>query len=154
MWCGSIQKQFKQRQRTASPFTTNGGTWFGGRTASIFRELPREEARELFLNLDARAQARLLLSLSPRAHTLWLRSLAPDDAADLIQQVAESERAGLMAQLDDTTRKEVQALLAYQEDDAGGGRMSLRFARVRPEMNVDDAIAYLCLQATHIETIY
>jgi magnesium transporter len=79
--------------------------------------------------------------------------LAPDDAADLIQQVPESERADLMAQLDHTTRQEVQALLAYQEDDAGG-RMSPRFARVRPEMNVDEAIAYLRLQAAHVETIY
>ena len=106
----------------------------------FFRDLPREEAGELFLNLDARAQARLLLSLPHREHRLWLRSLAPDDAADLIQQVPESERAGLMTHLDDTTRKEVQALLAYQEDNAGG-RMSPRFARVRPDMNVDEAIA-------------
>ncbi len=119
----------------------------------FFRQLPREEATELFLNLDSRAQARLLLSLPAGEHRLWLRSLAPDDAADLIQQVPDSEHAELMAQLDDSTRKEVQALLAYQEDDAGG-LMSPRFARARPDMTADEAITYLRLQAPRLETIY
>ena len=46
------------------------------------------------------------------------------------------------------------ALLAYAEDDAGG-LMSTRFARVRPDMNVDEAITYLRKQARErLETIY
>jgi magnesium transporter len=52
------------------------------------------------------------------------------------------------------TRREVSALLAYEEDEAGG-LMSPRFARVRPEMTVDEAIAYLRRQARRrLETIY
>src|SRR5262249_32981203 len=50
-------------------------------------------------------------------------------------------------------RAEVSALLAYQEDEAGG-LMSPRFARLRPEMSVDEAIAYLRRQAGQVETIY
>ncbi len=46
------------------------------------------------------------------------------------------------------------ALLAYAEDDAGG-LMSPRFARVRPDMTVDEAISYLRRQARErVETIY
>src|SRR5204862_3399399 len=70
-----------------------------------------------------------------------------------IQEAAEEERAGLLALLDDYTRREVVALLAYAEDDAGG-LMSPRFARLRPEMTVDEAIAYLRRQAEQVETIH
>ena len=60
-----------------------------------------------------------------------MRLLPPDDAADLIQEAPEDERGGLLALLDEPTRKEVTALLAYAEDDAGG-LMNPRYARVRP----------------------
>ncbi|HMI31329.1 MAG TPA: magnesium transporter, partial [Candidatus Limnocylindrales bacterium] len=49
--------------------------------------------------------------------------------------------------LDDATRKEVNGLLAYAEDDAGG-LMNPRYIRVRPDMSVDEAITYLRRQAT------
>ena len=68
--------------------------------------------------------------------------LPPDDAADLLQLAPEEDRASLAAQLDDVTRREVNALLAYKED-AAGGLMNPRFARVRPDMTIDEAISYL-----------
>ena len=37
----------------------------------------------------------------------------------MIQEAPEDERQALMALLDEQTRKEVTALLAYAEDDAG-----------------------------------
>jgi magnesium transporter len=83
-----------------------------------------------------------------------MRLLAPDDAADAVQAAPEEERDGLLALLDDSARKEVTALLAYAEDQAGG-LMSPRFARVRPDMTADEAISYLHKQARErVETIY
>ena len=59
-----------------------------------------------------------------------------------------------MRLLDEPSRREVTTLLAYEEDDAGG-LMSPRFARIRPEMTVDEAIIYLRRQANqNLETIY
>ena len=81
------------------------------------------------------------------------RVLAPDDAADLIQLAPEAQRAQLLDMLDTATRQEVTALLAYKEDQAGG-LMSPRFARLRPEMTVDEAIGYLRRQAAKLETMY
>lgn len=104
--------------------------------------LPRSEAEEFFLDLSAHDQAELVLQLPAAQRRSWIRQLPPDDAADLLQEAAPEERAGLLAQLDDAARAEVNALLAYAEDDAGG-LMNPRFARVRPEMTVDEAIAYL-----------
>lgn len=119
-----------------------------------FIRLSRREAEECFRSLSALDQAELLLALPEGERRLWMRSLAPDDAADVIQAVPHDERAGLLILLDDTARTEVTALLAYAEDDAGG-LMNPRYARVRPDMSVDEAISYLRRQAQEqLATIY
>jgi magnesium transporter len=125
----------------------------GPEQVAAFAALPRGEADDFFLALDARHQLELLRELPPSECRIWLRLLAPDDAADVIQAAREDERARLLGELDETTRREVRALLAFKED-AAGGLMSPRFARVRPEMTVDEAISYLRRQAAHVETIY
>jgi magnesium transporter len=118
-----------------------------------FKALPHDEADDFFLSLDPAEQGNLLLALPPGERRLWLRLLAPDDAADMIQAIPHHERPSLLELLDDVTRREVRALLAYEED-AAGGLMSPRFARIRPDMTVDEAISYLRKQAAQVETIY
>jgi magnesium transporter len=119
-----------------------------------FRTLRRPEREDFFLELASRDQATLVEHLPPEQRRSWLRLLAPDDAADVIQHVAPEERESWLAFLDPVTRRDVSALLAYAEDDAGG-LMSPRFARVRPDMSVDEAITYLRKQARQsVETIY
>lgn len=121
-----------------------------------FRLLETEEAEEFFADLPPRDQAELLSYLLPAERRLLLRSLAPDDAVDLIQEVEESDRPVLIRLLDERTQREVSVLMAYEEDEAGG-LMSSRFARVRPDMTVDQAISYLRKQAVagvELETIY
>ncbi len=51
------------------------------------------------------------------------------------------------------TRQDARALLAYRTD-AAGGLMSPRFARLRPEASIDEAITYLRQQVGQVETIY
>ncbi len=119
-----------------------------------FLLLPRDESGEFFLSLGAHEQARILALMPSGQRRIWMRLLAPDDAADVLQETEPELRAELLALLDDATRREVNALMAYAEDDAGG-LMSPRFARVRPDMQVDEAVRYLQKQAReHLETIY
>jgi magnesium transporter len=119
-----------------------------------FTRVPREEAYDFFLSLTPLEQSQILRSLPRGEQAVWMRSLAPDDAADVLQEVPEDERADLLALLDEPTRREVSALLAYAEDDAGG-LMNPRFARVRPDMTVDEAIRYLRRQTrAQVETLY
>jgi len=116
--------------------------------------LDRGEAHSFFLGLSEQEQAAVLLAMKAGERRLWMRLLAPDDAADVIQLVPQEVRASLLETLDEPTRREVIALLAYAEDEAGG-LMSPWFARVRPEATVDQAISYLKRQARdHLETIY
>src|SRR6184192_2066284 len=117
------------------------------------RVLPHAEAEDFLLALPARDQAEIILQMSPGDRRSWMRLLPPDDAADVIQESPEEEREGLLAVLDEPTRKEVAALLAYKEDEAGG-LMNPRYARLRPDMSVDEAITYLRRQARErLETI-
>src|SRR6185295_16532359 len=120
-----------------------------------FERIPRAEADDFFLELQPRDQAALILALQVGERRIWMRLLAPDDATDVIQEAPEEDRASLIAMLDESARREVAALMAYQEDDAGG-LMSPRFARLRPEMTIDEAIAYLRRQAQSglVETVH
>jgi magnesium transporter len=118
-----------------------------------FGFLSPEEAQDFFLDMRAADQLMIVRQSPPAIRRSWLRLLAPDDAADLLQEARPEERAELMALLDPTTRREVSTLLAYEEDDAGG-LMSPRYARLRPDMTVDEAIGYLRMQARQsVETI-
>jgi magnesium transporter len=122
--------------------------------AEGFAILPRPEAEEVFLGLGAPDQLLLIDSLAQGERRSWVRLLPPDDAADLMQVASTPQREALLELLDDPTRKEVKGLLAYKEDEAGG-LMNPRYARVRPDMTVDEAISYLRKQArAKVETIY
>lgn len=110
------------------------------------RLLPEDEAEEFFLGLSTREQAQILQALPQLTRRTWLRMLPLDDAADVIQQIPIEARDELMKQLDDVSLKEVRALLAYAEDEAGG-LMNPRFARLRPDVTVDEAILYMRKQA-------
>lgn len=119
-----------------------------------FKLVPHSTADDFFLSLSAQEQAELILSLAPGERRTWMRLLAPDDAVDVIQSARADARDTLLRELDETTRREVLALLAYEEDDAGG-LMNPRFARVRPEMTIDEAISYLRKQTREkVETVY
>ena len=117
--------------------------------------LPRDQAEDLFFEQTAADQAEVVLALPEAERRSWMRVLAPDDAADLIQAVHdETARRRLLALLDGPTRSEVTALLVYAEDHAGG-LMNTRYAHVRPDMSVDEAIAYVRKQGREkAETIY
>jgi magnesium transporter len=120
---------------------------------AAFRAIPPGDDDDFLLTLDAGEQAELIMALPEPERRLWIRLLAPDDAADLVQAAAEEHREYILTQLDPMTRREVSALLAYAEDDAGG-LMNPRFARLRPEITVDEAVTYLRRQADSVETIY
>jgi magnesium transporter len=118
-----------------------------------FRELHTGEKADFFLSLSAHDQTDLLVDLPQDQRHVWIRLLAPDDAADVIQEVGPERRDEALSLLDEPTRREVIALLAYKEDEAGG-LMNPRFARLRPESTVDEAISYLRKEAPTVDQMY
>ena len=97
-----------------------------------FLLLPRDEAEDFFFALPARDQAEVVLGMPAREQRSWVRSLPPDDAADLIQAgppTRSARRCSCCSTM--PTRREVTALLAYSEDNAGG-LMNPRYIRAAP----------------------
>ena len=119
-----------------------------------FKLVPHTTADDFFMSLSSAEQLELVLAMAPSDRRTWMKLLAPDDAVDLIQEAPVEERQGLLQLLDDPSRREILALMAYEEDDAGG-LMNPRFARARPDMTTDEALAYLRKQTREkVETVY
>jgi magnesium transporter len=104
--------------------------------------LPRPAAEDVYLELSAADQCAVVRTLPPAERRMWLRLLAPDDVVDLIQNAPPEERPGMVALLDEVTQHDAAALMAFAEDQAGG-LMNPRYARLRPEITVFEAIGYL-----------
>jgi len=122
--------------------------------AEAFSLIGRDEAQDFFLKISVDDRAQIIQRLPEGEKRLWLRLLAPDDAADLIQHSSDEERSALLNLLDDQNRREVNVLLTYKQDVAGG-LMNPHFARVPPDLTADEAIRYLRLQVQkHLENIY
>lgn len=130
-------------------------TIHGEERAEWFGQLERGDAEDFFNSLSSVDQAELLELLPERERKLWVRTLPPDDIADILQNTdAQSLKDNILSALPEKARREVMALLAYAED-AAGGLMSPRFARIRFDMTVDEAIAYLRKQMLdELETMY
>ncbi len=119
-----------------------------------FELLQRDDAEEFFLQLSPPDQAQMILALPPGERRLWMRLLAPDEAVDVIQEAPAEEREALLLLLDEPTRREIKGLLDYAEDQAGG-LMNPHYARLRPDMTVDEGISYLRKDARNrTETVY
>lgn len=85
-----------------------------------FLSLPPEEQEPFFLERQPLGHAHLLLGMPAHLRRMWMRLLAPDDAADAIRQMPEERRQDYLELLDEPTRREVLALLAFSEAEAGG----------------------------------
>ena len=120
-----------------------------------FNQLDHEDAEDFFSSIPCEDQVDMLCAMPSRDQRVWMRTLAPDDAADVLQLVDDEEKRGVLRTcLQERVRKEVDALMAYEEDEAGG-LMSPRFARIRPEMSIDEAILYVRRQVREeLETMY
>ena len=111
-----------------------------------FHGLDSVRAGDFFLGLETSERAALIEGLTSQEQRVWLRLLPGDEAADLLQSVDEELRPALLGLLDYSMRAEVEALMIYREDVAGG-KMNPRYARVSPEMTAQQALAYLRFQA-------
>ena len=120
-----------------------------------FDQLSHDDAEDFFSSITCEDQSALIAAMTPHQQRQWMRILAPDDAADVLQLIDDEEmQRRLKTYLQDRVRNEVDALMAYKEDEAGG-LMSPRFARIRPDMSINKTILYIRRQIRdELETIY
>ena len=114
--------------------------------------LPPAKAALVLSQLELAEQLELLEALPRFTVRGILAELDPDDLADLLQRARE-ENPELFSLLEPEAREQVERLLAYEEDEAGG-LMTPEYVAVRSGMTVEEVLEFLRRAAPDAETIY
>lgn len=114
----------------------------------------RSEKMALVLNELDPEEISELLSLFPDLKiSEILEHMSYDDAADFIGDLSESDQEKYLELLDTSSAEDVQELLSYKEDTAGG-IMTTEFVAIPYNITVDRAIKVLRETACDAETVY
>lgn len=98
-------------------------------------------------------RAALLEQLEPGRAAQILDGLAADQRTEVVRQMGERERRKLLPALTPETRSEVERLLQYPAQSAGG-IMTTEFVRLDPSMTVGAALKHVRSVAREKESIY
>jgi len=87
----------------------------------VIKLLDSETTSEILMELDEDIREKVLRNLSTKEIAEEVEELDTDDAADMIAELPEERQAEVIAYIEDHEhRDEIQELLAYDEDTAGG----------------------------------
>ncbi len=119
----------------------------------LFTLLTREQAAAVFSEIDVESFEVLFELLKKEQKIAILDLMAQDDIVDILGEVAEVLKQRILALMDPELRSEVQELLVYDEDSAGG-IMTKDYIDIKRDMTVVQATDYLRENAPDAETIY
>lgn len=89
-------------------------------TRFVMETVPIEDSGEILLSIDEERFQYLLKTLPQEQLLASVEELEPDDAADLIGRFPEGLQAQVLQGMEKSDREDVEELLAYPEDTAGG----------------------------------
>ncbi|MGI8848184.1 MAG: magnesium transporter [Candidatus Dormibacteria bacterium] len=87
---------------------------------AIFASLDDEVAADVVEESSDEVQAQILARLDDERAADILEAMAPDEAADLLADLPEERRLRLIAKMESDEAEDVEELLHYQDDTAGG----------------------------------
>jgi magnesium transporter len=110
--------------------------------AELLQEVDDERAADTLEELEDERQAQILRAMDPERAADVLEEMEPDEATDALQGVSEEEAADLLRRMEREDAAEVQELLGYPEDSAGG-IMTTEYVSVPDWAMVGEVIAAL-----------
>ncbi|MBW1730394.1 MAG: magnesium transporter [Deltaproteobacteria bacterium] len=119
----------------------------------IFQVLEPEGAGEVLVEIEPPVQGRLLEDLDDEALSEIVQELESDDAADVIGDLPAERARAIIQTLRGDVSEEIEKLLPYPEDTAGG-IMGLEFVAVRADATVKEAIDVIRQKADEVENLY
>jgi len=87
---------------------------------AVFEQLDAETAAEALAEVEPEMQVSIVGDLDEERAADILEEMDPDEAADLLQDLPEERREELVELMEKEEAKEVEELLTYPEDSAGG----------------------------------
>ena len=121
--------------------------------AVTFRLLPRDEAGDVFAELDADLQTDLIDQLGDIRSRQAIEALEPDDRARVLDELPTEVATRLIASLSPATRRETQAILGYDYEMVGR-LMTPDYVRVRPDWTVGRALEHIRKFGRDAETVH
>lgn len=118
-----------------------------------FRILPKDQAADVFVEMDPEAQETLIRSFSDNELKAVVDDLFVDDAVDILEEMPANVVKRILRFTDPQTRIWINEILKYPEDSAGS-IMTVEYVRLKKNMTVDDAIYHIRSTGLDKETIY
>ena len=119
----------------------------------LFRLLSKEQAAEVFVEMDAENQEALIGRFSDRELAEMLDELYIDDTVDIIEEMPASVVKRILKNSSGEDRKIINTILRYPKDSAGTV-MTTEYVRFTGDMTVADALLHIRRVAIDKETIY
>jgi magnesium transporter len=119
----------------------------------IFRLLEPEGAGDVLVEIEPPVQERILKDLDNKAISDIVAELDSDDAADLVGDLPADRAKEVIDAVDDNVSDELEKLLPFP-DDTAGGLMALEFVAVKADVTVGDAVKTIREEGREVENLY
>jgi len=119
----------------------------------LLAQLGSEQAALVLNELDAEVVADLLQDISPTRISEILDEMSFDDAADFLGELSENDKEKFLDLFEDQDAEDVQELMDYREDTAGG-IMTTEYVAIPDNISAGKAIEVLREIAPDAETVY
>ena len=119
----------------------------------VLDSLDPETASEVYFELDVDQREEIITDLDEEKIADIADEMASDDAADLIGELPEDTAETVLSKMDPEEAKDVEPLLVYPEDTAGG-IMQSELVKVESDTTVREAINWIRLIADDVEEFH
>ena len=109
---------------------------------SIFENIDSEVAADALTEVDPDIQASILESLETETAADIVEEMSPDHAADALSELGAETSEEILEEMETAEKTEVQELLEFEEDTAGG-MMNTEFVSLHEHATVADALQAL-----------
>ncbi len=120
----------------------------------IIKLLDSDKTSDILMELDEDVREKVLENLSAKEIAEELEELDTDDAADMIAELPEARQANVISAIEDEEHKaEIEELLAY-DDDTAGGLMAKELVKVYETWTVAGCIRRIRGQAKDVRRVH
>ena len=118
----------------------------------LFRLLPKEQAAEVFVELESDQQELLIRGFSNTELKEVLDELYLDDTVDIVEEMPANVVKRILKHSDPDIRKSINEILKYPEDSTGS-IMTTEYVDLKATMTVEDALKRIRRTGPDKETI-
>jgi Mg/Co/Ni transporter MgtE len=119
---------------------------------AIFETIDSEVAADALSEIEPKMQASILEALEPEKAADIVEEMSPDEAADALSELEEETSEEILEEMDSADKTEVEELLEFGEDTAGG-MMNTEYVALHENASVMDALSALRANEDLLETL-